>query len=126
MLGLESVVVSSAGGEGETRIGLVDTDAAERLRTELRPSAPATGDPRAAADATRPEVTAPIELARMSAADLPRVIGVEVGRIALLAVLGILALAVGAGIGSRSTRVRIPRRGPPVGVRRVRAGPGDV
>ena len=100
MLGLESVVVSSAGGEGETRIGLVDAEAAARLRTDLQPAVAATDGASAAGDATRPAVTTATELARLSASDLPRVVGVEVGRIAGLVLLGMLAVAVGAGIVS--------------------------
>ena len=37
VLGLESVVISSAGGEGEIRIGLIDTATADMLSTELTP-----------------------------------------------------------------------------------------
>ena len=38
----------------------------------------ATGSTSAAGDATRPEATTATELARLSASDLPRVVGVEV------------------------------------------------
>ena len=102
MLGLESVVISSAGGEGEIRIGLVTAAAAERLRTELQPSTTPDVGASPEVDPLGPVVAdVPVtELARMSASDLPRVIGVEVGRIAGLVLLALLAIVVGAGIVS--------------------------
>lgn len=90
LFGLESVVVSSAGGEGEIRIGLIDTPTAERLRARLEPDAQddgerSHGDEPSAEDAPEALVT---ELADLGPSDLVRVVAVDVGR-----VLGMLAFA---------------------------------
>jgi putative membrane protein len=100
VLGLESVVISSAGGEGEIRIGLIDTATADMLRTELTPDAERPGP---ASGVVPSDVTAPvddIELATLGASDLPRVIGVDVGRMLAIVGFGLFAAALLAGVVS--------------------------
>lgn len=96
MLGLESVIVSSAGGEGEIRIGLVDGTTAERLRTELAPDADSStdaDDPRRLDD-VRSTTEPAVELASLGQSDLGRVVAVEVGRVFSIVALGLM----GAGL----------------------------
>ncbi|MEM8618354.1 MAG: PH domain-containing protein [Actinomycetota bacterium] len=68
--GLETVVVSSAGGDSEVSVGLVDRDAAARLRQELQQRA--GGD--RPADALPPPQLAPRTIAERSGGDLARVV----------------------------------------------------
>jgi len=101
IFGLETIVVSSAGGEGEITIGLVTSLEASRLRTQLSPGA--VGE--AAIEAVEGDSTevraAPvipeIELATLNASDLPRVTMVNVAR--LFGILALVALSAGVVIG---------------------------
>lgn len=100
VLGLESVVVSSAGGEGEIRIGLIDSPTADALRTELSPDIARDADPE---QAEQPDTSSPeVELASLGSGDLVRVIAVDAGRVAgLFAALGLTAaVAVGFATGT--------------------------
>ena len=97
MLGLESVVVSSAGGEGEIRIGLISSPTADALRAELSPDIARVGtDPGTEQDIEAP--TADIALAVLGSSDLPRVIAVDAGRVAGLIGATVLTLALIAGL----------------------------
>jgi putative membrane protein len=85
IFGLETVVVSSAGGEGEITIGLVVGSAADRLRSELSPEAvgvtavePVEGD---STEVRTAPATPETELATLNASDLPRVTLVNVSRL---------------------------------------------
>ena len=101
VLGLQSVVVSSAGGEAEIRIGLIDTATADALKAELAPDAQraVTTPAVVATDDAAPPVDE-IELARLGASDLPRVVGVDVGRVLGIAGFGLLAAGLLAGVVS--------------------------
>ncbi len=69
--GLETVVVSSAGGDSEVNIGLVDSAAAARLRNELQ----RTAGPIVERGAPLPPPSPPPHvLAERSGSDLPRVV----------------------------------------------------
>lgn len=101
IFGLETVIVSSAGGEGEITIGLVDSPEANRLRTQLSPEAvgvtvaePVEGDSIAVRAAP---VILETELATLNASDLPRVTLVNVAR--LMGILGLTAICAGVVIG---------------------------
>ena len=99
VLGLQSVVVSSAGGEGEIRIGLIDAPTADGLRAELTPDI----DRNAEQDhAGEDEATAPAEteLAKLDASALPRVVAVDVGRVVALVALLIAGIGVLVGIAT--------------------------
>ncbi|MDJ0791244.1 MAG: PH domain-containing protein [Acidimicrobiia bacterium] len=93
VLGLQSVVVSSAGGEGEIRIGLIDAPTADHLRAELTPDVARTATS-AGGDVVAAEEVTETELAALDASDLPRVVAVDVGRVLAL----IITLIAGAGI----------------------------
>ncbi|MEO1059453.1 MAG: PH domain-containing protein, partial [Actinomycetota bacterium] len=85
--GLESVVVSSAGGDSEVNIGLVDSAAADRLRRELQRT---TGAAVERGGPLPPPSAPPRVLAERSGRDLLRVVATaaETGD-ALLGVAGI-------------------------------------
>ena len=103
VLGLQAIIVSSAGGEGEIRIGLIDARTADRLRNELSPDAEganqidgvqATGDGQSDTVPTGADV----ELATLGASDLPRVLAVDVGRLLGLILITIVGAAFVAGL----------------------------
>ena len=104
MLGLESVIVSSAGGEAEIRIGLIDTPTANSIRAELAPDIRASDDLDVTAtsvDAGTPDAydsDDEVDLATHSASDLPRVVAVDVGRTFGLVVIAIVAGAFVTGL----------------------------
>lgn len=108
IFGLETVVVSSAGGEGEIMIGLVVSPEANRLRTQLSPEAvgeaavePAMGD----STEVRPAPVIPeTELATLDASDLPRVMLVNFAR--LLGILGLIAISAGVVLGISTESLR--------------------
>ena len=103
MLGLQSVIVSSAGGEGEIRIGLISAPTADMIRAELAPDADgnehddvtrATADEDLSGDR---QGSTEIDLATLSASDLPRVVAVDVGRLFGLLLIIIVCAAFVAG-----------------------------
>lgn len=106
MLGLESIIVSSAGGEGEIRIGLISSATAEQLRTELSPDTEAheEDDATGASDghegAQGVQRGTEVELASLGASHLPRVVAVDAGRLfGLLLIVTVGAVFV-AGFAS--------------------------
>lgn len=119
VLGLQSVVVSSAGGEGEIRIGLVSAPTADHLRTELSPDVDfvqqgeATGDAGLETEPSEEPKGVEIELATLGASDLARVVAVDAGRflgLILIVVIGVAfvaALAAGV-IGAGSLFLIVP------------------
>ena len=90
--GLETVVVSSAGGDSEVSVGLVDREAAARLRRELQ----RRGTAERSVDALPPPEPAPQTLAERSGSDVVRVVltATETGD-AVVVVVGVW-LAIGA------------------------------
>lgn len=124
-LGLETVVVSSAGGDSEVEIGLVGTDAAARLRSELQ-RRPAELDPDAIG-VLPPPPAPPTTLAARSGGDLPRVIATASetesaialiaaiwGALAALQLLGLLgdaALATWISLGTLATVILVVTTG---------------
>lgn len=103
LLGLETVVISSAGDEGEIRIGLVDSTTADWIRSEVTPETapPPTSNSVAPGDHAPPDAGASDEvLAELGAADLARVILVQPGRLVVLSGLVFTAAATIAGLAS--------------------------
>lgn len=101
LLGLQSVVVSSAGGEAEIRIGLIDAPTADRLRAQLTPErAPESAEAVGATDETGTGTD--VLLASLGASDLPRVVAVDVGRVLALAGFalagGLLVVGIATGV----------------------------
>jgi putative membrane protein len=104
VLGLQSIVVSSAGGEGEIRIGLISAPAADLLRTELTPDVNAVHSDGAIDEAdVTPETSGEprgveIELATLGASDLARVVAVDAGRFLGLILITLVGAAFVAGL----------------------------
>ena len=101
IFGLETVIVSSAGGEGEVTIGLVVNQEADRLRAELSPETvrvtvvePVEGD---STEVRAAPVIPETELAILNASDLPRVMLVNLGQ--LMGFVGLVTVCAGAVIG---------------------------
>ncbi len=101
--GLETLTISSAGGDGEIEIGLIDRRTAHELRAELSPTTIAAPPPGGRTEQPQPGIEAPVRpgsrrtIATLSRADLPRVIGVRATELVAALVLG-LAVAAGAVI----------------------------
>ncbi|MDK1018296.1 MAG: PH domain-containing protein [Actinomycetota bacterium] len=101
IFGLETVIVSSAGGEGEVTIGLVVNQEADRLRAELSPETvrvtvvePVEGD---STEVRAAPVIPETDLAILNASDLPRVMLVNLGQ--LMGFVGLVTVCAGAVIG---------------------------
>lgn len=101
MFGLETVVISSAGGEGEITIGLVGAPEAHRLRAQLSPEAVGVTGAEPVEGRSTEVRGAPVipetELAILTASDLPRVMLVNAGR--LTGILGLIAISAAVVIG---------------------------
>lgn len=106
VLGLQSIIVSSAGGEGEIRIGLIDAPTADRLRTELSPEAESAERGKGVLAKRDSEAfdSVPggrdVELATLGPSDLPRILAVDVGRLLGLLVVSIVGVAFVAGLAN--------------------------
>ncbi len=105
-LGLQSIVMSSAGGEGEIRIGLISAPTADQLRTELSPNGDSVqqGEATEDMDSTREPAEEPIggeiELATLGASDLGRVVAVDAGRFFGLILMTVVGVAFVVGLAS--------------------------
>ncbi|MGI9529460.1 MAG: PH domain-containing protein [Acidimicrobiia bacterium] len=106
VLGLQSIVVSSAGGEGEIRIGLIRAPTADQLRTELSPDVDFVpqgerkGDGGFAQEPTEEPKGVEIELATLGASDLGRVVAVDAGRFFGLILIVVVGVAFIAGLAA--------------------------